>query len=221
MAGYPPPPSFGPAPGQRGQAVPFQYPTPQNAEYAYSRPSQSANISAFEQNAAALAPGLEYNARPPPFNPTARNSRAPHLPIYGGLDHSALYQPPVWASQANPAGILNSLESSTTGVVSGQGPFALQSASMPQESAEPSATRSRLQAAEEGELSEGEFEEENAEGISGPARREAGSYNDYRKDRGRPSNGTVNQRQSNFEKMTPVPLTGTKALLSVCMHVAK
>lgn len=221
MAGYPPPPSFGPAPGQRGQAVPFQYTTPQNAEYAYARPSQSTNISAFDQNAATLAPGLEYNARPPPFNPTARNSGAPPLPIYGGLDPSALYQRPVWTAQTNTPGIPNPLESSRTGVISGQGPFAFQSESMPQGSAGQSAARSRPQAAEEGELSEGEYEEGNVEGVLEPARGDAGSYNDYRKNRGRPSNGTVNQRHNSFDNMTPVPLTGTVALLSVCMHVAK
>ncbi|OBT77637.1 hypothetical protein VF21_03710 [Pseudogymnoascus sp. 05NY08] len=209
MAGYPPPPSFGPAPGQRGQAVPFQYPTPQNTEYAYARPFQSTNMSAFEQNAATLTPELEYNARPPPFNPTGRNSGPPSLPIYGGMDPSALYQIPAWASQANPHGIPNPLESSTTGVVSGQGPFALQPESMPQGRAGLSATRPGLHAAEEGELSEGEYEEDSVEGIPGPARGEAGIYNNYRKDRGQPSNGTLNQRLRSFEMdmMTHVPLT--------------
>ncbi|OBU01827.2 hypothetical protein VE01_00549 [Pseudogymnoascus verrucosus] len=207
MAGYPPPPSFGPAPGQRGQAVPFQYSTPQNTEYAYARPSQSTNMSAFERNATTLAPGLEYNARPPPFNLIARNSGAPPLPIYGGIDPSALYQMPVWATQVNPHGVQNPLESSTVDVVSGQGPFALQPESAAQGRAGPSATRPGLHAAEEGELSEGEYKENSVEGIPGPARGATGSYNDYRKDRGRPSNGTSNQRQSSFEKMTPVPLT--------------
>lgn len=221
MAGYPPPPSFGPAPGQRGQAVPFQYLTPQNTEYAYARPSQSTNMSAFEQNATTLAPGREYNARPPPFNPIARNSGAPPLPIYGGMNPSALYQMPVWTTQANPHGIQNPLESSTRGIVSGQGPLALQPESVVQAGAGPSATRPGLHAAEEGELSEGEYEENNVEGIPGPARGAAESYNDHPKDRGRPSNGTLNQRQSSFEKMTPVPLTGTFPLLFVCMHVAE
>ncbi|OBT65429.1 hypothetical protein VE03_06045 [Pseudogymnoascus sp. 23342-1-I1] len=206
MAGYPPPPSFGPAPGQ-SQAVPFQYPTPQNAEYAYPIPSEFANISAFEQNAATLALGPEYNTRPPPFNPTFRNSGAPPLPIYGGLDPSALYQRPVWAAQTIPPGISNPLDPSRAGVVSAQGSFVLQSESMPQGAAEPPATRSRAQAAEEGELSEGEYEEDNADGISMPARGQARSYNDYRKDHGRPSSGIANQRQSSFEKMAPVPLT--------------
>ncbi|OAF60153.1 hypothetical protein VC83_02780 [Pseudogymnoascus destructans] len=205
MAGYPPPPSFGPAPGQRGQAVPFQYSTPQNTEYAYARPSQSTNMSAFEQNATALAPGLEYNARPPPFNPIARNSGAPPLPIYGGMDPSALYQIPVWATQANLHEIQNPLESSTVDVVSGQGLFAMQPESVAQGRAGPSAIRPGLHAVEEGELSEGEYEENNVEGIPGPARGEAGSYNDYRKERRRPSNGTLNQRQSSFEKMTIDP----------------
>lgn len=221
MAGYPPPPSFGPAPGQRGQAVPFQYPTPQNTEYAYPRPSEFANISAFDRNTATLAPGLEYNVRPPPFNPTAQNSGAPPLPIYGGLDPSALYQRPVWAAQANPPGISNPVGPSTAGVIYGQGPFALRPEPNPQGGTEPAATHSRPQATEEGELSEGEYEEDNAEGISRPTRRDGRSYNGHRKDRGQSSNGTVNQRQSSFEKMTPVPLTGTAALLSVCMHVAK
>lgn len=221
MAGYPPPPSFGPAPGQRGQAVPFQYPTPQNAEYAYARPSQSSNMSAFGQNAAALAPGLGYNARPPPFTPTTRNSGAPPLPIYGGLDPSALYQRPAWATQANPPWISNPLESSTTGVVSNQGAFALQPELMPQGSADPSTSRPGLQAVEKGELSEGEYEEENTEVNPGPSQGAAGDYNDYPKDQGRPSNGTISQRQNSFERMTPVPLVGTFALHSVCMHIAK
>ncbi|KFY60236.1 hypothetical protein V497_03766 [Pseudogymnoascus sp. VKM F-4516 (FW-969)] len=206
MAGYPPPPSFGPAPGQRGQAVPFQYPTPQNAEYAYARPSQSLNMSAFGQNAAALAPGVEYNARPPSFNPTARNSGAPPLPIYGGLDPSALYQRPMWGAQANSPVISNPLESSTTGVFSGQGPFVLQPELRPQGSADQSTTRPGLQAVEEGELSEGEYEEEDTEVVSGPSQGGAGDYNDYRTDHGRPSHGTINQRQSSVEKKTPVPL---------------
>ncbi|KFY33917.1 hypothetical protein V494_07215 [Pseudogymnoascus sp. VKM F-4513 (FW-928)] len=207
MAGYPPPPSFGPAPGQRGQAVPFQYPTPQNPEYAYARPSQSTNMSAFEQNAANLAPGFEYNAMPPPFNPPARNSGAPPLPVYGGFDPSALYQIPLWAAQGNPPGVSNPLQPSTMGVVSGQGPFALQSESMQQNTAEASATRARTQAAEEGELSEGEYEEDNVEGIAGSPRGGAVDYNDYRKSRPGPSNGALNQRQSSFERMAPDPLT--------------
>lgn len=178
-------------------------------------------MSAFERNATTLAPGLEYNARPPPFNLIARNSGAPPLPIYGGIDPSALYQMPVWATQVNPHGVQNPLESSTVDVVSGQGPFALQPESAAQGRAGPSATRPGLHAAEEGELSEGEYKENSVEGIPGPARGATGSYNDYRKDRGRPSNGTSNQRQSSFEKMTPVPLTGTFPLLFVCMHVAK
>lgn len=219
MAGYHPSPSFGPAPGQRGQTVPFQYPTPQNLEYAYATPSQSANISAFEQNTAALTPGVEYNARPFPFNPTGTNSGAP-LPIYGGSDPSTIYQRPVWAPQAKPPGIPTPLESSTTDIVPGQGPFALQSGSVPEGGTELLATRSRQQAVD-GELSEGEYEEDNVEGISGPARREAGSYNGYRADRGRPSNGTANQQQSGFEKMTPIPLTGIVALRSVYLYVAK
>lgn len=219
MAGYPPPPSFGPAPGQRGQAGPFQYPTPQNAEYPYARPPQSANMSAFEQNAAALAPGLEYNTRPP-FNPTPQNFGGPPLPIYAGSDPNALYQRPVWAGQANPSGTQNPLESSATGVISGQGPFDLKSKPMTQGRVEPSATRPGPQAVEEGELSEGEYEEDNAEIIPGSARGEPESYNHYRKDSGQPSNGTVN-RHNSFEKITPAPLTGTVALLPVCMHVAK
>lgn len=92
---------------------------------------------------------------------------------------------------------------------------------MQQNTAEASATRARTQAAEEGELSEGEYEEDNVEGIAGSPRGGAVDYNDYRKSRPGPSNGALNQRQSSFERMAPDPLTGIVTLLSICMHVAK
>jgi hypothetical protein len=221
MEGYPPPPSFGPAPGQRSQALPFQYTTAQNVEYAYDRPSQSANISAFEQNAATLAPGFEYNTRPPPFNQTARAFGVPPLPIYGGLDPSALHQSPMWAAQTKPPGIPSPLEYSTTNIGPGQRHFVMQPESIPQRSAELTATRPGPRAVEEGELSEGEYEEVNVRGIAESARGETRRYNDYQPNRGQPSNGTGNQRQSSFEKMTPIPLTGTSVLLSVCIYVSK
>jgi hypothetical protein len=127
----------------------------------------------------------------------------------------------MWAAQTNPPVISNPLESSATGVFSGQGPFVLQPELRPQGSADQSTTRPGLQAVEEGELSEGEYEGEDTEVVSGPSQGGAGDYNDYRKDHGRPSHGTINQRQSSVEKKTPVPLVGTFALHSVCMHIAK
>lgn len=221
MAGYPPPPSYGPAPGQRGQALPFQYTTAQTIEYPYAIPSQSANISAFEQNAATL-PGFEFNTRPPPFNPTGQHPGVPPpLPAYHGLDPNALRQNPMWAAPTRPPGVPASLESSTGGIGSVQSQIAMQPELVPQGSITSTAIHRGQQAVEEGELSEGEYEEADTRSIPGSGREKIGRYSGYMPNQTRHSNGTVNQQPNSFEKTTTIPPTGTYVLPFICVCVAK
>lgn len=222
MAGYPPPPSYGPAPGQRGQALPFQYTTAQNIEYPYAIPSQSANISAFEQNAATL-PGFEFNTRPHPFNPAGQPPGVlpPPLPAYHGIDPIALRQHPMWAAPARPPGVPASLESSTGAIGSVQSHIAMQPELVPQGSIAPTAIHRGPQAVEEGELSEGEYEEANTGSIPGSEREKKGRYSGYIPTQTRHSNGIVNQRPNSFENTATIPPTGTYVLPFICVCVAK
>lgn len=207
MADYPAMPPFGFAPGQRGHKLPFQSTGAQNTQYAYDESSQSANASAFQQNALAHGAGFEYNAGFPAFSPAALASGVPPLPIYGGWDVNAHRQNPMWTVQTKTPDSSNSFGTPATGA--SHRPFTSQHIPMPQKSATPPTSRARPPAVEEVELSEGEYEEASGAEVPITARgARLENYNEYGRNNGPPSHGTLYHRQNNYGKMALQPSTG-------------
>jgi len=207
MADYPAVPSFAAPLGQTGRNAPLQYAPAQRSEYTYDMSSHATNASAFEHNGNGRGGFGHNNAGFQAFSPAAVASGVPPLPIYGAAwDPNVQQQSPFWAVQTRTPDSLRSLGTPTAGLGSDHMPFASQTV-MPQTSAAASTLPARPQAVEEGELSEGEYEESNAQEIPIPGPR-VRHESQYRRNYEPPSYGEARRRQHSPEQRAPPLQTG-------------
>jgi hypothetical protein len=204
MADYPPTPPFGMAPSR---AVPPYREASHQEIYEYGDQAQTVDRALLEHHTAQTSTAFQQNAKIPGFSAVAVASGVPPLPLIyyqGREDHPYSYSPRSLGQNARFGPPRSQNSYSNTSVPS---PQALPpSEPHARDRKRPSSNTPAVQNVEEGELSEGEFEEASPEVNRNVGR--VRRYDFYEHQRDDHSNRGVYDSSGELEVTSNAPLTG-------------